>query len=67
MSVQDYLEGLRSKHAHLEEAIDEELHRPLPDQVTITRLKREKLKVKEEIVRLSDDGIELAVAQRELH
>lgn len=55
MSVQDYLEGLRSKHAHLEQAIDEEAHRPMPDQAILTRLKREKLKLKEEIVRLTGE------------
>lgn len=52
MSMQEYVEGLRSKHAHLEEEIDDELHRPMPDQVTLTRLKREKLKIKDEIARL---------------
>ncbi len=52
MSMQEYVEGLRDKHAHLEEEIDDELHRPMPDQVTLTRLKREKLKIKDEIARL---------------
>ena len=52
MSIQEYVEGLRDKHAHLEEEIDEQLHRPMPDQTILTRLKREKLKIKDEIARL---------------
>jgi hypothetical protein len=52
MSIQEYVEGLRDKHAHLEEEIDDELHRPMPDQVILSRLKREKLKIKDEIARL---------------
>ncbi|MCS6877509.1 MAG: DUF465 domain-containing protein [Geminicoccaceae bacterium] len=52
MPMQEHLESLRSKHARLEELIQEELHRPLPDQAVITRLKKEKLRIKEEIERL---------------
>ena len=32
MTMQDYAESLRDKHALLEQQIDAELHRPLPDQ-----------------------------------
>jgi len=42
---------LRTKHARLEQLIDDELHRPLPDQSTLSRLKKEKLRIKEEIER----------------
>ncbi len=52
MSMHEHVDSLRTKHAHLEALIDEEMHRPLPDQTTVTRLKREKLKIKEEIERL---------------
>ena len=52
MTMHDYVESLRSKHAHLEQEIDDELHRPLPDQSILTRLKREKLRIKDEIARL---------------
>ena len=67
MSMHDYVESLRSKHAHLEQEIDEELHRPLPDQSVLTRLKREKLRIKDEIVRLGRDSSHLAAANAELH
>lgn len=52
MSVQEHVESLRHKHAHLEHLIDEELHRPLPDQAALARMKKEKLRLKEEIERL---------------
>jgi len=42
---------LETVHASLERQIDEEIHRPLPDQIHLTELKREKLKVKEELAR----------------
>ena len=43
------LASLEAHHAALERKIADENHRPLPDQVHLTELKREKLKVKEEI------------------
>lgn len=52
MSMHEHVDSLRSKHARLEQLIDEELHRPLPDQVTVSRLKKEKLRIKDEIERL---------------
>ncbi len=52
MPMQEHIESLRAKHARLEELIQEELHRPLPDQAVITRLKKEKLRIKEEIERI---------------
>ena len=52
MSVQEHVDSLRNKHAQLEHLIDEELHRPMPDQSTLVRMKKEKLRIKEEIERL---------------
>src|SRR6266571_4313153 len=52
MSVQDRIESLREKHATLERAIDEEVHRPLPNHDAITDLKRQKLRIKDEIFQL---------------
>jgi hypothetical protein len=52
MSVNDRIEALREKHASLERAIDEEVHRPFPNQDAITDLKRQKLRIKDEIFQL---------------
>jgi hypothetical protein len=52
MSVQDRIEALREKHASLERALDEETHRPLPNQDAVHDLKRQKLRIKDEIFQL---------------
>ncbi len=44
-----HLQALRAKHAALDEEIAKEMARPLPDETTISSLKRQKLKLKEEI------------------
>jgi len=53
MTMEDRVETLKARHAHLEHEIDDEIHRPLPDTIHITELKRQKLRIKEEITRLS--------------
>ena len=67
MTMQDYVESLRTKHAHLERRIDDEMHRPLPDQSVLSRLKREKLRIKDEMARLNGSHAEPAVAASGLH
>jgi hypothetical protein len=52
MPVHDRIEALKEKHATLERAIDEESHRPLPNHDAITDLKRQKLRIKDEIFAL---------------
>jgi hypothetical protein len=46
---QAHMSALQAKHAGLEARIDEESHRPMPDMATLARLKKEKLKIKEEL------------------
>ncbi len=53
MSYVERLESLKSKHAALDERVQKETSRPLPDTTTLKRLKMEKLRIKEEISRLS--------------
>ncbi|HEX2116010.1 MAG TPA: DUF465 domain-containing protein [Alphaproteobacteria bacterium] len=53
MTIEDRVETLKAKHASLEHEIDEEINRPLPDTVNLTELKREKLRIKEEIQRIA--------------
>ena len=52
MSLQDRIEALRAKHAELERAIDEENRRPLPNRDAVSDLKRQKLRIKDEIFQL---------------
>jgi hypothetical protein len=53
MSVQDRIEALKAKHAELDRAIDEENRRPLPNHDTVSDLKRQKLRIKDEIFLLA--------------
>jgi hypothetical protein len=52
MSLQDRLETLRSRHASLEQALLQEINRPLPNSDTIHDLKKQKLRIKDEIFAL---------------
>lgn len=52
MALSAHLAELSEKHKLLERRIEEELARPGSSDLDITRLKREKLKLKEEIVKL---------------
>lgn len=42
-------ESLEQKHAALQALIDEEEHRPHPDDVRLHALKKEKLRIKDEL------------------
>lgn len=53
MSLQDRIESLRAKHAALESAIALETRRPLPDERAIADLKRQKLRIKDELNRMA--------------
>ena len=52
MSLTARLEALKERHASLESRIFEEDNRPLPDAETLSRLKIEKLQIKDEMERL---------------
>jgi hypothetical protein len=54
MGLDARLDALKERHANLELRIAEEDHRPRPDSDALTRLKLEKLRLKEEIERLRD-------------
>ena len=47
-----HFSALANKHADLDTRISQENLRPQPDMATISRLKKEKLKLKEEMARL---------------
>jgi hypothetical protein len=52
MSLQDRLDSLRARHRSLEEAIDQEVGRPMPNVEMLADLKRQKLRIKDEIFSL---------------
>jgi hypothetical protein len=55
MALSSHLQELSEKHRQLERRISEEISRPGSDDLTIRRLKQEKLKLKDEINRLSSE------------
>lgn len=48
------LKLLKQEHADLEASIEALSHMPLPDQLLIARLKRKKLVLRDEIVKIED-------------
>lgn len=50
MAVSDTNIGaLRAKHADLEARLEDELRRPVPDEVAMSEIKRRKLRIKDQI------------------
>lgn len=52
MSLSSHLVELRKKHAMLEQKIEEERRSPASSDLRIAEMKRQKLRLKDEIVRL---------------
>jgi hypothetical protein len=53
MTMDERLESLKSKHAALDATLQSEVARPRPDDTLMHDLKRQKLRIKDEIARLS--------------
>lgn len=56
MALSAHLAELSEKHQMLERKLQEELARPGADEVQISRLKKEKLRIKDEMSKLKDDS-----------
>ena len=48
----DRIEELRARHRSLEEALGQEINRPSPNPEKLTDLKRQKLRIKDQIAEL---------------
>jgi len=53
LSTEQRIEALKAEHSKLENALEEEEGRPLPDSLAIASIKRQKLAIKDEIEQLS--------------
>jgi hypothetical protein len=53
MAMDDRIESLKTKHADLEEQITLENARPHPDDSLIHDLKKQKLRIKDELAKLA--------------
>jgi hypothetical protein len=49
LSENPKVDSLRAQHAALEAKLEEEISRPHPDDMSISELKREKLRIKDRI------------------
>ena len=56
MTLAGHLAELSEKHRILEQKIQEELARPGSDEFQIIRLKKEKLRIKDEMAKLRGNG-----------
>ncbi len=52
MTVASHLQELRRKHEHLSEMVEREQRSPATDALKIADMKKQKMKLKEEITRL---------------
>ncbi len=55
MGLESHIQELADKHHKLDEQIKDELHRPHPDDLALSELKKRKLRLKEEIERLRQE------------
>ena len=53
MATLDRIDALRRQHSTLEHRLDDETHRPHPDDALLAELKRQKLRIKDEINQLA--------------
>jgi hypothetical protein len=53
MSVSEHIETLRAKHQKLEGRLEDEINRPHPDETLVADLKKEKLRIKDELAQLT--------------
>ena len=55
MTLESHIETLRTRHRSLEDEINREVRRPHPDEAAVTGLKRQKLRIKDELVHLENE------------
>jgi hypothetical protein len=53
MSSDDRVDALKTKHAALEAALNQENRRPIPDASAVAEFKKQKLRIKDELQRLA--------------
>ncbi|MFZ4122058.1 MAG: YdcH family protein [Caulobacterales bacterium] len=56
MALDARIRELNARHRDLDKSIQDEIRKPAHDPLHLTELKRQKLKLKEQISRLKEDG-----------
>jgi len=57
MNMESHLAELERRHQALEQELEEALHHPSMDTLTLTELKRRKLVLKDEIEKLKEESV----------
>ncbi len=57
MNLESHLAELERRHEALERELEEALHHPSIDALSLTELKRKKLVLKDEITKLKDESV----------
>jgi len=52
MLIDPRIEALKARHQTLEQSIEDEEARPMPDDLHLAEMKKEKLRIKDEIAQL---------------
>ncbi len=52
MSLDERIGSLKAKHKALEDALEEEINRPYANEIEIASLKKQKLRIKDELATL---------------
>jgi hypothetical protein len=56
MTLAGHLSELSERHRSLEQRIQEEMARPSADELQVSRLKKEKLRIKDEMLKLKSNS-----------
>ncbi len=54
MSADEHITALEARHTELEQALEAEISRPHPDDLIVADLKKQKLRIKDELAQLVD-------------
>ena len=55
MSAEERIAALKVRHTELENALETEVNRPQPDQGLVSSLKKQKLRIKDELAQLAGE------------
>ena len=56
MALSAHLESLQARHGKLDQQIDRELRSPMPDNLRVAELKKQKLQIKDTIAKMGPDA-----------
>ena len=52
MALSAHLESLQSRHGEIDDKLNREMRSPMPDQIRVAQLKKQKLQIKDTIAQM---------------